>query len=600
MKSYLDLIPISYDVHKKQNKMTLLCIIFAVFLITSIFSMAHIGVRIEKSRLIEKHGVQAVENLSKNSSFSQYYITAIFLFILVLIAGILMISSSINSNISQRTNFFGMLRCLGMTKKQIFHFVQLESINLCKKSIPIGILLGVFITWILSGILKFFVAGEFSEIPLFSISFIGIISGILMGFFSVFLSSLSPAKKASKISPISAVSENINNPVNKRFLNLKFLKIEKILAINHAFSKKKNFVLITSSFALSIILFLTFSVFIDFVGYIMPQNINTPDITIASSDGLNNINKNILKDIKDINGVKRVFGRKNILDISATYLDENLNNLDLIAFDNFDFESMKKEKQLTKNSDISKLYKNSNYVILSPNKENNLIIGDKIIINNKEVEIAGILNFNIFSNDGTPDENITLITSNETFTNLTGNEDFSLVLIQTEKNISEENIQKIKNLINDDYTFNDLREQRTTSTYIAFKLFIYGFLIIIALVSILNIMNSISLSVSVRTKEYGAMRAIGMSLKQINIMIIFEAFIYAIFGCIIGILLGFFISSKIFYILITKHFSYATWSINYISLSIILFFIFFSLVLAIYKPIKSMKNLSITKTINQL
>lgn len=91
MKSYLDLIPISYDVHKKQNKMTLLCIIFAVFLITSIFSMAHIGVRIEKSRLIEKHGVQAVENLSKNSSFSQYYITAIFLFILVLIAGILMI-----------------------------------------------------------------------------------------------------------------------------------------------------------------------------------------------------------------------------------------------------------------------------------------------------------------------------------------------------------------------------------------------------------------------------------------------------------------------------------------------------------------------------
>ena len=40
MKSYLSLIPISAKVHRRQNRMTLLCIIIAVFLVTAIFSLA--------------------------------------------------------------------------------------------------------------------------------------------------------------------------------------------------------------------------------------------------------------------------------------------------------------------------------------------------------------------------------------------------------------------------------------------------------------------------------------------------------------------------------------------------------------------------------
>ena len=45
MRSYLSLIPLSAKVHRRQNRMTLLCIIFAVFLVTAIFSSAEMGVR---------------------------------------------------------------------------------------------------------------------------------------------------------------------------------------------------------------------------------------------------------------------------------------------------------------------------------------------------------------------------------------------------------------------------------------------------------------------------------------------------------------------------------------------------------------------------
>ena len=45
MKSYLDLVPISAKVHKKQNRMSILCIFLAVFLVTAIFGMADMFIR---------------------------------------------------------------------------------------------------------------------------------------------------------------------------------------------------------------------------------------------------------------------------------------------------------------------------------------------------------------------------------------------------------------------------------------------------------------------------------------------------------------------------------------------------------------------------
>lgn len=45
MKSYLSLIPISAKVRRWQNRMTILCIVLAVFLVTAVFSMADMAIR---------------------------------------------------------------------------------------------------------------------------------------------------------------------------------------------------------------------------------------------------------------------------------------------------------------------------------------------------------------------------------------------------------------------------------------------------------------------------------------------------------------------------------------------------------------------------
>ena len=160
MKSYLSLIPISAKVRKRQNSMTLLCIVFAVFLVTAVFSMADMGVKMEQSRLLEKHGNLTLQDLLTNTMTQTLFLTAGVLFVLILTAAVLMISSSMNSNITQRTKFFGMMRCLGMSRQQIIRFVRLEALNWCKTAIPAGVALGIAVTWCLCAALRFIVGEE--------------------------------------------------------------------------------------------------------------------------------------------------------------------------------------------------------------------------------------------------------------------------------------------------------------------------------------------------------------------------------------------------------------------------------------------------------
>lgn len=62
---------------------------------------------------------------------------------LVLAAGVFMIAGSLNSRTVQRTQFFGMLRCMRASSTQIMHLVRLEVLYWCKTVVPIGVAIGI-------------------------------------------------------------------------------------------------------------------------------------------------------------------------------------------------------------------------------------------------------------------------------------------------------------------------------------------------------------------------------------------------------------------------------------------------------------------------
>ena len=198
---------------------------------------------------------------SSSSFMVQVYTAAIILFVLVMAAGVIMITSSLNSNIMQRTEFFGLMRCIGATPKQVMTFVNKEALNWCYFAIPIGVITGIVVIWGLCAILRELSPEYFGSIPMFSLSMPSVIAGIVIGLLTVLLAARSPAKKAAKVSPLIAASGNAINlrPIQKA-ANTNLFKIETSLGIHHAISNRKNFVLMVLSFSISIILYLSFSV----------------------------------------------------------------------------------------------------------------------------------------------------------------------------------------------------------------------------------------------------------------------------------------------------------------------------------------------------
>lgn len=229
-----------------------------------------------------------------------------------------------------------------------------------------------------------------------------------------------------------------------------------------------------------------------------------------------------------------------------------------------------------------------------------LEIGDSIWLQKTSLNIAGMLKYDIFSEDGLPHGKISVIVSDETFTRLTGITDYSMILVQSASAMTDGDVSAIQDRLGENGILKDERDQSTSGTYIAFVACVYGFLAIIALVTMLNIMNSISLSVSARTKQYGAMRAVGMDNRQITKMISAEAVTYALSGCVIGCFLGLLIGKVLFDILIRDHFAYAVWSLPVSRLLIVIAFVLTATFSAIYAPAKRMRKMAVTETINEL
>lgn len=565
-------------------------------------ALAEIKEQFSEVRINENLILLAAIGASENQTAKNIYPIVIVVCLLVLLAGVLMISGSLNSTIAQRTQFFGMMRCIGMSKKQVIHFVELEALNWCKTAVPAGIILGTAATWLLIAFLHRFVGGEFSRIAVIDISPIGIVSGAVIGILTVLLAALAPAKKAAKVSPAAAVSgsEDMKKRKSHR-TNTSLMNIETALGISHAVSSKKNLFLMAGSFALSIILFLSFSVFVELLGIMLPTKSYASDIDISVSESGERIFPDLMQKLQEMSGVKRVFGRRYAAAVPAKFSVKTQRDVvDILSYDDIQLDWIPGDGDLRKGGNLEKVYGDQGYVLCIWDKDVPLTVGDKVTLCGSTVEIAGMMTSNPFSNNGQTGGDVILICSEETFIRLTGEDGYSIVSVQMVPGASDEDAEAIHDLVRGTYEFSDRREEADQGTFFAFSLFLYGFLAIIALIAMLNMINSISMSVSSRIRQYGAMRAVGMDGSQLTRMIAAEAAAYALAGCIIGCGAGLPLSKLLYDKLVTSHFPYFTWTLPLSSILIILLFVLAAMLAAVYAPSKRVQNMAVTEIINEL
>lgn len=537
---------------------------------------------------------------SRDNSMMNIYKTAVILFVMVLTAAVLMISSSFNMNVLERIQFFGLLRCLGASKKQVKRFVLLEGLYFSIKGIPIGLLTGTVTVWASTAFLKYVNSSYFSDMPLFGISWISFASGITVGFLTVIMASFSPCRKAAKVSPLSAVTGNINRaaaPQSKTFVKDKHIGLETAMGIHHAFANKKNILLMTGSFAISIILFLSFSVLINFMHQaIKPLKPYTPDVSVISKNSTCSLDADLFEKIKSIPNLKRAYGRMFAYDIPAAGINGS-EKINLISYEENQFNWAK--KQLTEGS-VDAAANETDSVLIVYSEGMKLNAGDMISLKlpkgERKVKVAGILSSSPF--DRTSDTE-TVICSEKTFTKLTGNHGYAIIDIQLAKGANDDTFSKIRSFTTSQMTLSDRRQSNDEArgAYYSFAIFVYGFLVIIASITVLNIISSMNTSVSTRMNQYGMMRAVGMTGRQLKTVVSAEAGTYTLCGCVTGCILGLLMNKILFKLMVTSHWGLA-WKVPFAALAVIIGIAVLSAFLSILKPVKKINSMDIVNVVN--
>lgn len=542
----------------------------------------------------ENTAILGLMGASSNETVKNIYPIAIACFILILVSGIFMISSCMNSNVAQRTSFFGMLRCIGASREQIIRFVRLEALNWCKSAIPAGCVLGMVICWVLCAILRLVVKGEFVDMPLFGVSISGILSGVVVGIVTVFLAAQSPARQAAKVSPIAAVSGNAQDiKTVSHAANTRLFKVETSLGVHHATASKKNLLLMMGSFALTITLFLFFSAMFDIVHKLIPSETNfSPDIAIASPDNDCSIDKNLAAELSAVPGVRNAFGTMYAISLPVQ-INGNEAVVDLISYEEFMLQNTKKS---IVSGDLSKVYGDVDSVFTIFSDGSRLDTGDQITIDGNTLEIACVASEGIGSVSGAP----AIVCSEETFERLTGEQGYMMINVILEKDAGESTVDAICSLAGS-YELLDRREEdlEVHASYWVLRLAAYGFLAIISFITVLNIMNSVSMGVSARIKQYGAMRAVGMESRQVTKMIAAEAVTYAVCGTAVGLAAGLALHYLIYVKIVITHFG-GGWRIPFVTIAVITALVLASCIVAVIAPAKRIRSMAITDTINEL
>lgn len=531
---------------------------------------------------------------SSNQSVNGIYEIAAMLFVLVLLAAVLMISGSLNSNVSQRTKFFGMMRCIGASREQIIRFVRLEALNWCKTAIPVGLLLGTLASWGICAYLRYGIGGEFAAMHVFALSPVGLISGVLVGALTVLLAAQAPAKRAARVSPMSAVSGNSEAALPKmRAVKQKLGKVERTLGIYHATGSRKNWLLMTASFALTIIMVLCFSIGLDFARGLMPSLKSwNPDIVLNGYENALTLEQNIKDEISGISGVGRVFGTAYLAHIPVT---SSRQGIDYINLESYDESLLGNAEDDVVEGKLSDIYGDSDKVMTVYNKDNPLKVGDTLQIAGKEVEITCSVSGSLFPGE------LLVICSQETFERLTGEQGLTMIGVQLDERANEGTVRQISGFAESDVIFSDdrARIEESNTTYMIVQVGVYGFLGIVGMVTMFYIINSISISVAARTKQYGAMRAVGMDGAQLTRMITAEAFTYAVSGLLAGFGIGLPFSYFLYARLITRYFG-TIWHPPVALLCLLIVFVAVCVAVSVYTPAKRLRNMAITDTINEL
>ena len=524
----------------------------------------------------KNEGLLRYENFEvSDSTMSTVLSLAVVVIVIIIVTSIFCIRNSFAISITEKMRQYGMLASVGATPKQIKKNVLYEAMILALIAIPIGILCGLFADFILLKVIGTLLADALNNLKfIFSISWLSLVFVILLAIITIYLSAISSARRASKISPIEAIRGNNDIKINPKKIRSSKI-VEKLFGIGGKIAdknlkrNKKKYRTTVISIVVSVSIFIAMSSFIDYAMNASSVYYNNTSYNLYVRDGVEDSYKEIAK----FSGIEEY----SIVRLSNFYVDTNTikGNEDLrggdessqipisiIALGDEEYRRYVNELGLNYNDAKDKAILIDDYTQYVVDEENK----GKYIMKRVYTYEKGDTILGSFEDEGVKDTYLEIAAIGTTrpmgLENITSSYGYLVIsddfynrnvkdTYAQELYIKCDDSNKLEGQIRQEYddliVYNlDEQMQQEQSVYLVIQIFLYGFITVISLIGITNIFNTITTNMNLRSREFAMLKSIGMTNKEFNKMIRLESILYGLKSLLIGIPIGIILSYLVY------------------------------------------------------
>ena len=493
----------------------------------------------------------------------------------IFIAGYLLIYNVFYISIAQDIRFYGMLKTLGTTARQIRKIVYKKAIKLSLMGIPIGLLLGWPIGRLLLPAIVNMLTDDIRVVT--TVNPLIFLVAIAFSAITVFISCQKPAILAAKVSPMEALHYIEQTGGKKKQRRSKHISTM-MMAKNNLTRNKKKVMIVTLSFSLSIVLLnsvYTYVTSFDFDKFV--ADFSLTDFTVSDTTVINNyapyntanVSQDFISQAESLNGLEDIgniylwtskqplsendLARLQELSASSNDIANELENyrvrqehgVNVYGLDDFPAEYV----QVLDGELNTEQWKAGNGVYVTPLRmmgDGSLCLykpGDQISVTqldgtNKVYDVLAVVS--IPSALQTPlqvDMGLDYIfPTNELLGNMVSADQPAM---KTIFNVDEEHQLATENWLknyttNTDTALDYLSKVTLRQTFDGminmYRLVGGALCAILALIGILNFINSMTTSILSRYREIAMLQSVGMTGRQVKQMLIYEGIGYSILG----------------------------------------------------------------------
>ena len=584
-------------------------------------------------RSYEREDVRINENLLQyegrgfsESSLKTLYALAGLAVLVILASSILCIRNSFSISVTEKMKQYGLLASVGATKRQIRKCVYHEAFSLALCGIPLGIGLGLLadkiVIRVVNGILQGIVPDE-AAFLIFSPSPAAAAIAALLGGVTVFLSALSSAQRAARISPIEGIRSTQDIKGNPKKLKTpgwvkRLFGIGGTIAYKNLARSRKKYRTTVISIVVSITVFVVMTAFIENAFktqdvYLQDRPYNISVLATAfedekAVDQLLSMEKYdfsaVLSVIRGEDGTKRdemsLEGKNLYTKAYQAFDDKNSDYvLDLVAYDDKTFQYLAKQAGMdynkVKESGIlydgvtffdgeEEKYKETRRYIFESGDTVKGKVGAQMVTlkvyptteqltllgNNRQYSSKSVL---VIDKDQHPEW---MYSAEEVFLDSKNPDRLERKVNQSEVFAAKDNGGSEKGGVSKILQISNVEKAKreSDSVMLIIYIFAYGFIAVITLIGLTNIFNTITSNVELRQSEFASLKSIGMTKKEFHKMICLETLFYCTKALGIGSALGL-LGNWMIRKILARRFEFATryYPVKPIALSAVIVFV---------------------------